>query len=73
MTPIEVPSSLILGTNGGGEAIVFNRREERLDRRYPGVAVNFINFINFTSDGWEDALSVAPDFRSLMLLRVNSW
>jgi hypothetical protein len=63
MTPNEIPASLILGSNGGGEAIVLDMRKERSDRRYPIVAINFI------SDGWEDAMPVAPDFRSLLLLR----
>src|SRR6185312_17402827 len=31
MTPNEIPGSLILGSNGGGEAIVFDMREERTD------------------------------------------
>jgi hypothetical protein len=63
MTPNEIPGSLILGSNGGGEAIVIDMREERPDRRYPIVAINFI------SDGWDDAMPVAPDFRSLLLLQ----
>jgi hypothetical protein len=63
MAPNQIPGSLILGSNGGGEAIVIDMREERLDRRCPIVAINFI------SDGWDDAMPVAPDFRSLMLLR----
>jgi hypothetical protein len=63
MTPDEVPGSLILGSNRGGEAIVLDMRKERSDRRYPIVAINFI------SDGWEDAMPVASDFRSLLSLR----
>jgi hypothetical protein len=63
MTPNEIPGSLILGSNGGGEAIVLDMRKERSDRRYPIVAINFI------SDGWEDAMPVASDFRSLLSLR----
>jgi hypothetical protein len=63
MTPNEIPGSLTLGSNGGGEAIVLDVREERPDRRYPVVAINVI------SDGWDDAMPVATDFRSLLSLR----
>jgi hypothetical protein len=63
MTPHEIPGSLVLGSNGGGEAIVFDMRKERPDKRYPIVAINFI------SDGWDDAMPVAPDFCSLLMLR----
>jgi hypothetical protein len=64
-TPEEITGALVLGSNGGGEALAFDMREERPDRQYPIYAINFITV------GWEEVIRVAPDFRSLLLLRYS--
>lgn len=63
MTPNEFPGALVLGSDGADEALIMDMREERTDRRYPICAINYY------SVEWELALPVAPDFRSLLLLR----
>jgi SMI1 / KNR4 family (SUKH-1) len=63
MTPNEISGALVLGSDGADEALVMDMREERSDRRYPIYAINYY------SVEWELALPVAPDFRSLLLLR----
>jgi hypothetical protein len=62
-TPDEIPGTLVLGDDGADEALVMDVREERSDRRYPIYASNYY------SVEWELAIPVAPDFRSLLLLR----
>jgi len=63
MTPNEISCALVLGSDGADEALVMDMREERPDKRYPIYAINYY------AVEWELAIPVAPDFRSLLLLR----
>jgi SMI1/KNR4 family protein SUKH-1 len=58
-----IPGAVAIGSDGGGEGIVLDARPERVDGIYPIYAVNFVSI------RWDEALPIAPDFRSLLLLR----
>lgn len=61
--PARIPGALAFGDDGGDECLVFDMRPDHPDGEYPVYAVNFI------SVGWKEAILVAPDFTSLLLLR----
>jgi SMI1 / KNR4 family (SUKH-1) len=61
--PHEIMGTLVLGDDGADEALVMDMREERPNKRYPIYAINYY------SVEWELAIPVAPDVRSLLLLR----
>lgn len=62
-TAQRIPGALVIGSDGGSEGIVLDTRPERADSAYPIYAVNFVSI------GWDTALMIAPEFRSLLLLR----
>jgi SMI1/KNR4 family protein SUKH-1 len=55
--------AICIGSDGGSEGLVLDVRPERADGQYPVYAINFVSI------AWTEALSIAPDFRSLLLLR----
>ncbi len=59
----QIAGAIVIGSDGGGEAIVLDTRPARADGKYPIYAINFVSI------DWKDALLVAPDFRRLLLLR----
>ncbi len=61
--PQRIPGAIAIGSDSGSEGIVFDVRPERSDGLYPIYAINFVSI------DWDDALLIAPDFRSLLLLR----
>jgi hypothetical protein len=58
-----VPGALVIGSDGGSEALVLDARPERPDGQYSVYAINFISL------DWADAIPVAPEFRSLLVLQ----
>ncbi len=58
-----IPGAIVIGSDGGSEGIVLDMRPEHASGRYPIYAINFVCI------DWEDALMIAPDFRSFLLLR----
>lgn len=62
-TPERMPNAGAFGDNGGGEALVFDLRPERIEGAYPVMAVNFVSI------SWSEAIPVATSFRELLLLR----
>ncbi len=58
-----IPGAIAIGSDGGGEGLVLDVRPQHADGAYPIYAMNFVSI------DWEDALPVAPNFRSLLLLR----
>jgi hypothetical protein len=62
-TPERIPGAVALGSDGGGEGIVFDLRPQHPDGYYPIVAVNFV------SVNWRETIHIADSFRDLLLLR----
>lgn len=61
--PPHLPGAILFGTDGGPFALVFDARPHQPDRQYPVLAMDWIEL------SWEDAILVAEDFRSLLMLR----
>jgi len=58
-----IPGAIAIGSDGGGEGLVLDVRSQHGDGDYPICAINFVTL------DWNAAISVAPDFRRLLLLR----
>lgn len=60
--PTKIAGAVAIGSDGGGEGLVFDARPQQKDGDYPIFAINFVSI------HWDEALAVAPNFRSLLLL-----
>jgi hypothetical protein len=58
-----MPGAILFGNDGGGEGFVSDIRSEHPDGCYPILAVNYVSL------GWDEAIYVASDIRSLLSLQ----
>ena len=62
-TATRVHGALVIGDNGGSEALLFDLRPQHPDKRYPVCALDFVSL------DWNDALRVADTFQETLQLR----
>jgi SMI1/KNR4 family protein SUKH-1 len=58
-----IPGAIPIGSDGASECLALDIRPQHSNGNYPICAINFVSI------DWDEALPVAPDFRSLLLLR----